>query len=265
MRTLLRILLSILLLILLVGLIAALLGPFVVSPRPAPGVTDATLVAAPESRFIALPNTDTESQQFHYMARLEARPPGPAFMLLHGFTFNLFTWNQLFDVFAQYGPVVAYDQLPYGLSAKPVPDPASGPDLYSKAAALEQVVRACRCARTGAAHPGWQLLGRHPRAGGSVGPTRSGRRAHSHCALGVLKAADLAELARRTTADATSLARPGTLLGARQSVARLLLRRPDCDRRGTARADRSPSTHGRMGSGLGCLAAALPHRPGDHR
>ncbi len=139
MRTLLRILLSLLLLTLLFGLVAALLGPFVISSQPAPGVTDAALVAAPESRFIALPGSGDESQELHYLAQLDQAVQGPAFMLLHGFTFNLFTWSELFDVFAQYGPVVAYDQLPYGLSAKPIPDPEQQTDIYSKAAALERL------------------------------------------------------------------------------------------------------------------------------
>ncbi|WP_462322467.1 alpha/beta fold hydrolase [Halochromatium sp.] len=143
MRILLRILLSLLVLILVLGLAAALLGPFAISPGPAPGVTDAALVAAPESRFIALPTSAEEraeeDHELHYLAGLEQAVQGPAFMLLHGFTFNLFTWSELFDVFAQYGPVVAYDQLPYGLSAKPVPDAQQGPDIYSKAAALERL------------------------------------------------------------------------------------------------------------------------------
>jgi pimeloyl-ACP methyl ester carboxylesterase len=176
MRILLRILSSLLLLVVLFGLLAVVLGPFLVSPNPAPGVADASTVAAPESRFIQLPTGQDDTQTFHLFARpgperpdrpaqpdQTQQPPGnaspspdamleaeaapeavtdtaPAFVLLHGFTFNLFTWNRLFDAFAQYGAVVAYDQLPYGLSAKPVPDAERGdPDLYSKAAALEQL------------------------------------------------------------------------------------------------------------------------------
>ncbi|MEA1048685.1 alpha/beta hydrolase [Lamprobacter modestohalophilus] len=140
MRTLLRILLSLLLLVVLLGLLTIAVGPFIVSPSPAPGVSDAELVAAPESRFIALPTGADEPHEFHFIARLDEQTPGPAFMLLHGFTFNLFTWSQLLDLFAQYGQVVAYDQLPYGLSAKPVPEiTQQSSDIYSKAAALEQL------------------------------------------------------------------------------------------------------------------------------
>jgi len=147
MRTLLRILLSLLLLFILVGLIAVLLGPFSISAHPAPGVADATVAAAPESRFIRLSSSNGETHDkphdeaplFHYMAQLDAKQPGPAFMLLHGFTFNLFTWSQLFEVLADDGSVVAYDQLPYGLSAKPIPETEQGLDVYSKAAALEHL------------------------------------------------------------------------------------------------------------------------------
>lgn len=139
MRVLLRILLSLLLLVLVGGLLAAALGPFIVSPRPAPGVTDAALVAGPESRFAALATVGDERQELHYLARLDVEAPGPAFLLLHGFTFNLYTWSELFDVFARYGPVVAYDQLPYGLSSKPAPETARDQEVYSKAAALEQL------------------------------------------------------------------------------------------------------------------------------
>lgn len=159
MRILPRILLSLLLLVVLLGLITAVLGPFLVSTNPAPGVADVSSVAASESRFVQLPTGREDTQTVHYMARsgpdLQAPTPpdqrspettsrvveaAPAFVLLHGFTFNLFTWNRLFDAFEQYGAVVAYDQLPYGLSAKPVPDAERGdPDLYSKTAALEQL------------------------------------------------------------------------------------------------------------------------------
>ena len=154
MRTLLRILLSLLLLLVLFGLLAVVFGPFLVSTNPAPGVADASSVAASESRFVQLPTGHNDTQTFHYIARsgpdLQApqrqellqqdQPPpetrstlaeteteaAPAFVLLHGFTFNLFTWNQVLATFERYGPVVAYDQLPYGLSAKPMPDREAG-------------------------------------------------------------------------------------------------------------------------------------------
>ncbi len=154
MRILLRLLLLVVLPMVALGLLAAVLGPFIVSPNPAPGVADASSVAAPRSRFVQLPTGNDDTQAFHYLARSgpdrQAQQPlghafpapeaAPAFVLLHGFTFNLFTWNRLFDTFEQYGAVVAYDQLPYGLSAKPVPNAERGdPDVYGKAAALQHL------------------------------------------------------------------------------------------------------------------------------
>jgi pimeloyl-ACP methyl ester carboxylesterase len=62
-------------------------------------------------------------------------------VLLHGFTFNAFTWTQILGPLASDAPVLAYDQIPYGLSAKPVSPDTTGVDLYSKSAALERLFR----------------------------------------------------------------------------------------------------------------------------
>ena len=149
MRRLLRLLLTLILLVLLFGLLTMALAPFLISPHPAPGVTDARSVSSPNSRFLAV-ETDGEPLDLHYVARPGAdrparseneplRPTSPTFVLLHGFTFNLFTWNRLIDVFEHHGSVIAYDQAPYGLSAKPVPQGPDELELYSKAAALQRL------------------------------------------------------------------------------------------------------------------------------
>ncbi len=167
MKALFRLLLGLLLLILVLGVLAALLGPFLISSRPAAGLDDAETIAPPESRFLELPGAGDEPLALHYISRppqtlepeqtapaVSAAEPGaagprgaastapdsPTFVLLHGFTFNLYTWDQLLETFAPFGPVVAYDQLPYGLSTKPLPagNPARS-ELYSKAAALERL------------------------------------------------------------------------------------------------------------------------------
>lgn len=148
MRTLLRILLSLLLLIIVLGLLAAAFGPFLISPTPAPGVADARSVAAPESRFLKIEAAGEPPLEIHYLARpgperdpttAPARPAAP-FVLLHGFTFNAFTWSELLESFAHAAPVVAYDQIPYGLSAKPIATDATV-DLYSKSAAVDRLFR----------------------------------------------------------------------------------------------------------------------------
>lgn len=145
MRTLLRLLLRLALLLLVLALLAAAIGPLLISPNPAPGTGSAARVAPAASRFIEVPRGAGGSVQLHYLARAgaagdaPAAPPQQAFVLLHGFTFNAFTWSTLLDLFARYAPVVAYDQIPYGLSAKPLPAADGAEDVYSRAAALERL------------------------------------------------------------------------------------------------------------------------------
>lgn len=138
-------LLLVLLLVLLVGLALGLVfGPLLIDPRPRAGAERAETVATPDSRFINIPFNGTDGLRVHYLAA----GPGPraagagqrAFVLLHGFTFNAFTWDRLLPVFAEFGPVVAYDQPPYGLSAKPLPGDWQGENPYSKAAAVAQLL-----------------------------------------------------------------------------------------------------------------------------
>lgn len=67
------------------------------------------------------------------------REEGPTFILIHGFTFNLFTWDPVREFLAARGRVLAYDQIPYGLSAKLTAADWSGPNPYAKEAAIEQL------------------------------------------------------------------------------------------------------------------------------
>ena len=139
-------LLRLLLLLLVLVVLALAIGPLFINPNPAPGAASAPSVAPPESRFVTIPFAGTDGLSLHYLARGGpadgaeggSRAP-PTFVLLHGFTFNAFTWNRLLDFFGLYGPVLAYDQIPYGLSAKPLPGTWQGENPYSKRAALEQL------------------------------------------------------------------------------------------------------------------------------
>ncbi|MGB5835250.1 MAG: alpha/beta hydrolase [Thiohalocapsa sp.] len=154
-----------------VALIALAVGPLLIDPTPASGATSAETLAHPGSRFVELPFPGTGGIELHYLEleqvgpeqqdpnQLDPQPPGlqtpsaeppepsatetqapRTFVLLHGFTFNAFTWNRMLDVFAVHGRVLAYDQIPYGLSAKPVPGTWHGASPYSKAAALEHLM-----------------------------------------------------------------------------------------------------------------------------
>ncbi|MBK1691924.1 alpha/beta fold hydrolase [Ectothiorhodospira mobilis] len=124
--------------LLLLGLAALALGPFWISTTPIQGLETATDVAPPQSRFVHVDFPGSDGLDLHYL-EAGAAGEGPTFVLLHGFTFNAFTWNRVMDDLGRHGRVLAYDQVPYGLSAKPVPGDWSGPSPYTKAAALDHL------------------------------------------------------------------------------------------------------------------------------
>ena len=118
--------------------VTALALPFAISPQTVQPDGTNQAAATPESRFLTIPFPGTPGLQVHYLER-----PGPdagahSFLLLHGFTFNSFTWGAVLDPLAQVGRTVAYDQLPYGLSAKPLPGDWNGANPYSKESAIAQ-------------------------------------------------------------------------------------------------------------------------------
>jgi pimeloyl-ACP methyl ester carboxylesterase len=140
-----------LLFVLSVAILAALVGPLLIDPTTAPGETMPEAVATTGSRFATIPFDGTGGLKLHYIQTPIQTPSqigagesdsegSPTFVLLHGFTFNAFTWNKALDLFAPFGPVVAYDQIPYGLSAKPLPGTWRGANPYSKSAAGEQLI-----------------------------------------------------------------------------------------------------------------------------
>jgi len=122
---------------------AAALGPFLIpatSVQPRGNARDA---ATPDSRFLSIPFPGTPGLEVHYLEPAgEQDPAGTgdhAFLLLHGFTFNSFTWGEVLGPFARLGRTLAFDQIPYGLSAKPTEGDWSAENPYAKASAIAQV------------------------------------------------------------------------------------------------------------------------------
>jgi pimeloyl-ACP methyl ester carboxylesterase len=133
------VLLKILLVIVALGALVVVVGPFLISARPAEGLATNAEAALAESRFIEIPFPGADALEVHHLrAGTEASAP-VAFVLLHGFTFNAWTWDAVLDGFAARAPTVAYDQIPYGLSAKPPHPDGSGPSPFSKDAAVVQL------------------------------------------------------------------------------------------------------------------------------
>ena len=120
---------------------AAVVLPLLMIPAGTLAPTGSTRAAAtPDSRFLTIPFPGTQGLEVHYLERPAAAGAGErSFVLLHGFTFNSFTWGAVLDPFAALGRTVAYDQLPYGLSAKPLPGDWSAADPYAKESAIAQV------------------------------------------------------------------------------------------------------------------------------
>jgi pimeloyl-ACP methyl ester carboxylesterase len=125
-----------------VFLLLAALVPLLIPISPLEAVGPIEESAAPESRFVTIPFEGTDGIDIHYFTdQTDATVPGePAFVLLHGSLFNAFTWNEVIDFFDERGRVIAYDQVPYGLSEKLVEGDWSGFNPYSADAAVEQMI-----------------------------------------------------------------------------------------------------------------------------
>ena len=116
-------------------------GPFLIPVRPLEGLASAQQVAPSDSEFVTIPFEGTDGIDIHYLVEgSDSVSEGPTFVLLHGSLFNAFTWNQVMDFFAERGHVIAYDQIPYGLSEKLVAGDWTEGNPYSSDAAVDQLV-----------------------------------------------------------------------------------------------------------------------------
>jgi pimeloyl-ACP methyl ester carboxylesterase len=126
-------------LLILVILILAV-GPFLVPVQPLEGLSPAQQLATGESKFITIPFTGTDGLDIHYMMDdSNASDEAPTFVLLHGSNFNAYTWTEVMDYFGQRGRVIAYDQIPYGLSEKLVEGDWDDSNPYTYPAAIDQL------------------------------------------------------------------------------------------------------------------------------
>lgn len=130
-------LLKIILIILAVVLLIVLVGPFLVPVRPLEGLQPPEALAQENSQFLTLPYPGTDGIDIHYRA---AGAGEPAFVLLHGFAGSLFTWDEVFEQFADKGQTFAYDRPPFGLSERLVAGDWDGPNPYTPDAAIEQLL-----------------------------------------------------------------------------------------------------------------------------
>lgn len=128
---------KIILVILAVLLLIVLIGPFLVPVRPLEGMQPPSALAQENSQFMTLPYPGTDGIDIHYRTGGEGEP---AFVLLHGFAGSLFTWDEVFDQFADKGQTFAYDRPPFGLSERLIEGDWNGENPYTPDAAIEQLM-----------------------------------------------------------------------------------------------------------------------------
>ncbi len=126
--------------VMLVSLFLAAILPFLIPITPLENLHTPQSRAQEESQFVTIPFEGTDGIDIHYLADEAESGDEPTFVLLHGSLFNSFTWNELFDFFDERGRVIAYDQIPYGLSEKLVEGNWTGSNPYSGEAAIEQLI-----------------------------------------------------------------------------------------------------------------------------
>jgi pimeloyl-ACP methyl ester carboxylesterase len=136
----LKILAAILGVLAIVVILALVVGPFLIPVSPLEGLASPQQVAGPESQFVTIPYTGTDGIDIHYLSGgSDLDEEMPIFILLHGSLFNAYTWNEVMDYFDERGRVIAYDQIPYGLSEKLVEGDWTGENPYTSAASVDQL------------------------------------------------------------------------------------------------------------------------------
>lgn len=123
--------------ILAVLALVVLVGPFLVPISPLEGLEPPEALADENSRFMTVPFEGTDGITLHYRQAGEGEP---SFVLLHGFSSNIYTWDEVFDTFAAQGRTLAYDRPPFGLSERLVEGDWAGDNPYAPDAAVDQLI-----------------------------------------------------------------------------------------------------------------------------
>ncbi len=119
-------------------LAAIAIVPLLIPVTPLEGLKPAAQIAGPKDRFVTLPFEGTDGLDIHYVEAGNANARH-AVVLIHGSVFNASTWDQTMEVFAPFGRVVAYDQLPYGLSEKVKTGDWTGETPYTTSRAVDRL------------------------------------------------------------------------------------------------------------------------------
>jgi len=119
-----------------VAIVAAIALVALIDPRSQAADRPDRVADSALSRYAEVPFEGTDGITLHYLDTGPADSDAPALVLLHGFTFNAFTWLGPLEGLAQRRRVIALDQLPYGLSEKLVPGDWTDSNPYAREAAV---------------------------------------------------------------------------------------------------------------------------------
>jgi pimeloyl-ACP methyl ester carboxylesterase len=122
---------------LFIGLVLAFLllvlaGPFFIPVPPLENTYSPEELADPDSRFIVV-----DGLKVHYKTRGQGEP---IFLLFHGFSANVSTWQLVMTPLARMGTVVAYDRLASGLTQRVLPGDWQGENPYSPSQQVAQAI-----------------------------------------------------------------------------------------------------------------------------
>lgn len=117
--------------------------PLFIKPAPLTDTLPVSELAKADSRFIdvpAAPNSQATTR-LHYTIEPANNPnQSTTFVLLHGSVLNLYSWQPITEPLAELGTVIAYDQVPYGLSDKSLPSSVAASEFYSLDASVSRLI-----------------------------------------------------------------------------------------------------------------------------
>ena len=118
--------------VVLVFLLLLLAGPFFIPVPPLENTYSPEELADPDSHFI-----DVHGLNIHYKTRGHGEP---VFLLFHGFSANVCTWQHVMTPLARMGTVVAYDRIASGLTQRMVPGDWQGENPYAPSQQVSQAI-----------------------------------------------------------------------------------------------------------------------------
>ena len=109
-----------------------IIGPFLVPVPEIGDIDNPRELSDPDSRFIEVNGID-----IHYKESGEGEP---VFILLHGFGASTFSWREVMQPLSDYGRVIAYDRVGFGLTERPLAGSWDGENPYSPQAAVSLLI-----------------------------------------------------------------------------------------------------------------------------